>query len=96
MIQETASSNKVRRMWGLDLDSWNLALLGSLGFAALAAFALVVSTNAVIRLQKAAESATKDEFDRYKLDADKKIAEAEARANEASLALARRRISSIN
>lgn len=88
-IEKTVSSNTERGMWGLDLDAWNVVLLVSLGVAAVAAFAVVVSTTAVIRLQKAVEIETKDEFDRYKLDADKKIAEANARANEASLSLAK-------
>ena len=75
------------KMWGLGLDSWNLIMLSSLAGAALAAFALVVSTRAVIVLQKSEQEQTKLEFDRYKLDADKKISEANARTEEAKLAL---------
>lgn len=59
----------------------------SLGAAALAAFAVVLSTIAVIRLQKAAEQETKREFDTYKLEAGKSIAEANARTKEAELKL---------
>jgi hypothetical protein len=40
-------------------------------------------------LQRIELAASKEEFDRYRLEAGEKIAEAEARANEAKLALAK-------
>jgi len=70
-------------MFGLDLDSWNAVMVASLGFAAVAALAVVVSTALVIKLQKAAELATKQEFEQYKLDAGVKISGAEERAKVA-------------
>jgi hypothetical protein len=41
----------------------------------------------VIKLQKAVEQETRLEFDRYKIDADKRIAESNARTKEAELKL---------
>jgi hypothetical protein len=58
-IESAILSRKERRMWGLDLDSWNIALVWSLAAAAIAAFAVVISTIAVIRLQKASEVETR-------------------------------------
>jgi hypothetical protein len=66
-------------------------MLASLAGTALAAFVLVVSTRAIIVLQKEAELQTKDEFGRYKLDTEAKIAEANARQKEAELKLAQLR-----
>jgi hypothetical protein len=74
--EKAIRSEKVSSMFGLDLDWWNSAMLVSLGFAALAAFAVVVSTAVVIKLQKAAEVETKQEFDRYKFESDERIAAA--------------------
>ncbi len=62
-------------MLGLDLDSWNNLMLISLTIAALAAVVLAVATTAVIRLQK-----------EESIEAGVKIAEANKRAAEASLA----------
>jgi len=59
----------------------------SLGVTAAAAFLIVVSTAVVIKLQKAAEEETKREFAQYKLEAGKKIADANA-AGEAARATA--------
>jgi hypothetical protein len=56
-------------MLGLSIDSWNLALVGGLALGALSAAIVVVATIAVIRLQNAESAATKQEFDRYKLEA---------------------------
>jgi hypothetical protein len=81
-------SKKVRRMLGFDLDSWNVLMVGSLALAAIAAFAVVVSTIAVIRLQKVSELETKQEFEQYKLEAAEKISESNARTKEAELKLA--------
>jgi hypothetical protein len=74
-------------MLGLSIDSWNLALVGGLALGALSAAIVVVATIAVIRLQNAESAATKQEFDRYKLEAAQKIAEADARALEAQAQL---------
>jgi hypothetical protein len=51
-IENTKFSRKVRRLFGLDLHSWELIMLWSLGGAAVAALAVVVSTTAVVKLQK--------------------------------------------
>jgi len=77
-------------MWGLDLRGWETAMLISLGFAAIAAFAVVLATAVVVRLQHIeAEEATK-ELDAYKSEAAQKIAEANseaAKANESTAKL---------
>jgi len=62
-------------------------MLSSLAAAALAALAIVVSTRAVIVLQKKQELQTRTEFEKYKLDTGKQIAEASARQKEAELKL---------
>ena len=51
-IENTTFSKRVRRMLGLSLECWNTIMLASLGVGAIAAFAVVVSTFAVIQLQK--------------------------------------------
>lgn len=76
-----------RRMLGLDLDAWNDVMIAALAFGALAAVIVGVSTFAVIRLQKVEVQSAAAEFDRYKLDTEKKISEANARAAEAALSL---------
>jgi hypothetical protein len=71
-------------MLGLDLDSWNGVLVVSLFLAALAAVVVGVATFAVIRLQRAEEIATKEEFERYKIEAGERISDTYARAAEAN------------
>jgi len=81
--ENTIFSRTVRRMLGLDLDAWNVVMLLSLGCGALAAVAGVVSTAAVIRLQKASEQETKLEFERYKLGVAAQVADAKKEGIEA-------------
>jgi|SRR5580704_11078636 hypothetical protein len=50
-------SKKVRRMLGLDLDSWNNLMVASLAFGAFAAVFLGIATFIVIKLQKAESEA---------------------------------------
>lgn len=71
---------------GLETGIASLAV--SLTLAALAAVIVGVSTFAVIRLQKAAELETKEEFDKYKLEAAKSLSETDARTKEAEFKLA--------
>jgi hypothetical protein len=70
--------------WGLSLDSWNNLIVVFLSIGAAAAVAVGITTYIAFQLQKQEAAEAKDEFDRYKLDADKKIAEAHARAAEAN------------
>jgi hypothetical protein len=65
-----------RRMFGLDLDAWNLVMLSSLAIAALVAGAVVASTAAVVALQKQDALDKAAEFERYRLDAAAKLTEA--------------------
>ena len=75
-IVDAASRKKARRKLGFDLDDWNTAMVVFLAIAAAAATAVGVSQFIIIKLQKVAELEVKREFDQYKLDAAKKIAEA--------------------
>src|SRR5690349_2390753 len=84
-IQRAAHATGVRRMWwGLSLDSWNNLIVVFLSIGAAAAVAVGITTYIAFQLQKQEAAEAKDEFDRYKVDADKKIAEAHARAAEAN------------
>jgi hypothetical protein len=76
--ENTAFSKKVRRVFGLDLHSWEQVMLLSLGAAALAAVAVVVATTIVVKLQKEESSASKHELNLYKVEAGEKIVAAEA------------------
>jgi biopolymer transport protein ExbD len=85
---KTTFSSRVKRMLGLDLDGWNTAMVAFLALAAVSATAVGVSQFIIIKLQKASETETKGEFERYKLEAAEKISEANSRASEAELKLA--------
>ena len=93
-IENTTFSKKAGRMWGFDLHSWEQVMLWSLGAAALAAFAVTVSTTAVVLLQKEESEAARHELELYKLDAGKKISAAEAvgQAAQADIAKANAQI----
>jgi hypothetical protein len=71
-----------KRMLGFDLDSWNDILVVSLAVAAIAAVFVLLSTYTVIQLQKAQEIATKQEFDRYKIEAGREVSKAQERIVE--------------
>jgi hypothetical protein len=83
MIENTNFSKRVRRMLGLSLDIWENAMLISLGITALAAVLTGISTYAVSRLQKVEAEAARAELDKYKLEAGRQIADANARGEEA-------------
>jgi hypothetical protein len=87
MIEKAIFSKTVRRMFGLSLHAWENVMVGSLAFAAFAALVVGIATFAVVKLQRQEIAASKDELERYKLDAGQAIAEAGARAAEANLAL---------
>jgi hypothetical protein len=88
-IEKTIFSRGVRRMFGFNLDWWNAAVLLSLGGGALAAVAIMFTTAVVVKLQKQEAIDTANEFARYKLETEAKIAEAETRTAEAKLQLAK-------
>lgn len=87
-------------MWGIDLHGWEQLMLVSLGFAALAAVFVTVTTGAVVRLQKEEAAHSSAELDKYKAASAAEVGRAHegiekakgeaARANEsAALANAR-------
>jgi hypothetical protein len=82
VIEHTIRQPKgVMRMLVFSLDSWNGAIVLSLGAAALVAAAVLITTAVVAKLEK-------QEVARYKLQTAKEIAEANARADDAELKLA--------
>lgn len=74
---------EVSRMFGLSLDDWNNIMVLALGFAALAAVIVGLSTFVIIKLQKAAAVASETAFNEYKLGAAAQVAEAESKGMEA-------------
>lgn len=63
-------------MLGLDLNSWNNIMVASLAFGALAAVIVGVSTYVIIKLQKVEAQSAAENFERYKLVTEEKIADA--------------------
>jgi hypothetical protein len=84
-IENTTFSKRVRRMFGLSLESWNTIMLVSLGVGAIAAFAVVVSTSAVIKLQKQESTDASLAFEQYKLGVARQTAGLEKEAAVARL-----------
>src|SRR5215467_3203855 len=76
-IKKMIFSRKVRRVFGLDLHSWEQLMLLSL-------LAVFITTASVVILQRAENAKTKNEFEEYKLEAGANVAEANARAAEAN------------
>jgi hypothetical protein len=74
-------------MLGLSLHGWENAMVVFLIIAGFFALIAGAATWAVVRLQRIEIAESKQEFDKYKLDTSKEIAEANARALEAQLAL---------
>lgn len=91
-VETTKTSKKVRRMFGLSLQGWENWMVASLIVAA--AFALIAgfATWQVVRLQRIELADSKNEFDRYKLDTEQKIADANERTARSQAELARFRI----
>src|SRR5262245_36004360 len=88
-IANITFSSRVRRMWGLDLHGWETTMLISLGFAAIAAVAVVVATAIVVHLQHMEAEDSKRELDAYKLEAAAAVAEANAAGETAKVEAAR-------
>jgi hypothetical protein len=81
----TTFSRKVSRMLWLELHTWEEVSLLALAGTAIAAIVLVMASYAVIRLQRAALRESAAQFEKYKVDADLKISEANERAALADL-----------
>jgi hypothetical protein len=81
-IPVTTFARKVRRVFGLDLHSWEQVMIWSLGFAALAAIAVVVSTAWVVVLQRDETTRATAELEAYKIEAGKEANEAHKRIVE--------------
>jgi len=82
-IENTNFSKKVRRMFGLGLDSWNDLVVVFLAIGAIAAIIVGISTYAVIRLQKAEAKDASDAFELYKLGVAAQVADANREGIEA-------------
>jgi hypothetical protein len=82
-ITKTSFSRRVRRVLGLDLHSWEQWMLLSLGVAALAAIAVVVTSASVVILTRHENAETKKEYEAYKLTVDGKVADAKREGIEA-------------
>lgn len=82
-IEKQTFSKKVRRMFGLGLDSWNNLVVVFLAIGAIAAIIVGISTYAVIRLQKVEAKDADDAFELYKLGVAAQVAEAKREGIEA-------------
>ncbi len=74
-------------MLGFSLHGWENAMVISLIIAGFFALIAGVSTLAVVKLQRVELAQAKEEFERYKIDTAKVIAEANARQKEAEVKL---------
>jgi hypothetical protein len=61
------NTSAIVSLFGLGLHSWEQAMLWALGFAALAAVAVVVTTAAVVTLQKLEAEASEKRLEIYKV-----------------------------
>ncbi len=77
------NASAIVNLFGIGLHSWEQAMLWALGFAALAAVAVVVTTAAVVTLQKLEAEASERRFETYKVKAGKETAQANATAETA-------------
>jgi hypothetical protein len=82
-IENEIFSKRVRRMFGLSLDTWNNIMVASLGIGAGAAFIVVVSTFVIIKLQKLEATDANLAFEQYKLGVAGQVAEAKKEGIEA-------------
>jgi hypothetical protein len=87
MTQTVPVSTAERTMLGHNLDWWNGAMAASLILAGIFGLAAALATTMVVKLQRQVDADTKAAFDKYKLDAEKDINDAKARAANAQLAL---------
>jgi hypothetical protein len=85
-IKQTRSAplaKGVKKMWGLSLDSWNNVIVGFLALGAVAAVVVGVSTYIAFQLQKQEAKDSKDELDKYKIEAATRVEEAKTAGIEA-------------
>jgi hypothetical protein len=88
--ENTTISKRVRRMFGLDLDAWNVVMVSFLGVAAIAAVVVGLSTAIIIKLQKQSELESNERIASLVTQGDqlrKDTAEANNRTKEAELKL---------
>jgi hypothetical protein len=71
-------SKRVIRVFGLSLHSWEDLMIFALAIVGVFGVVVGVATFAVVRLQRAEIAASKDEFEKYKIEAGEKISAAEA------------------
>jgi hypothetical protein len=86
-------AEKVRGMFGYNSDWWNTVVLIALAVAAFAAAATVFATYAVITTQKREADENAQQFERYKLSVEGKVADAKLETERLRAQVAWRRIS---
>ena len=74
-IENAPFPKKVRRMLGLNIDTWNIIIIISIAITAAAAVLAGLATYAVIRLQKMEAADAAAEFSRYKAGVAAQVAE---------------------
>jgi hypothetical protein len=83
MTKNASFSKTVSRMLGLSLQGWENVMIASLCIAALFAAVVGVSTYCVVQLQREQITASKNEFETYKLDAAERISAANSASDAA-------------
>jgi hypothetical protein len=77
ITESAAPSKKVSRMFGLSLHSWEDLMIFALAIVGAFGVLVGVATFAVVRLQRAEIASSKEEFDKYKIEAGEKVSAAE-------------------
>ena len=72
MAPTAVASKNVRRMLGLSLRGWENAMVISLIIAGFFALIAGTATWVVVRLQRIEIASSKDDFERFKIDAGKR------------------------
>jgi hypothetical protein len=72
-MQTMTHSESRRVIWGLSLHGWEEMMRWSLAAAGIAALIVGVSTYFVVTLQREEIAASRNEFERYKIDAAKEV-----------------------
>ena len=71
-----------RVIWGLSLHGWDEVMRLSLALTGVFGLIVGISTYLVVTLQREEIAASREEFDRYKLEAGQRISESERRCGD--------------